>query len=72
MSYWSHNPELYDELIVKEAKKKCIIEEYDDREDGDIIAELMKTDHYIPLARSAEAEYWGNKIDEFANRREDR
>jgi hypothetical protein len=72
MSYWAHNPELYDEIIVKEAKARGIVEEDDDRFDGDIVAELMKTDHYIPLAQSAEAEYWGSKIDELANRREDR
>ena len=64
MSYWSHNPELYDEIIITEARARGIIKEDDDREDYEIIKELFKRSDFSQIASVAEGDYWGSKIDE--------
>lgn len=72
MSYWSENPELYDEIIVDEAIRKGIVreEEREEKTDGEIIQELLQRDSFTKIAIDAEAGYWGNRIDDAMMRRE--
>ncbi len=72
MSYWSHNPELYDEIIVKEAKARGIIDEDDEQFNYDIVKKLEQRDDFSKICLSAERDYWGGKIDEVMMRKGDK
>ncbi len=72
MSYWSHNPELYDEIIVNEAIKKGAIKEEarEEKSDGELVQELLQLSSFTKIAFDAEANYWGSLIDDAMMRRE--
>lgn len=60
MSYWSHNPELYDEIITK-----ALPVEWRKRVESDEIGlDEVPGDIFYEAATEGEADYWGSKIDE--------
>ena len=70
MSYWSHNSELYNEIIFKEMVARRLANEDDDPEI--VVPEFMKKPDSWKLASNAEANYWGNKVDEVHEREKNR
>lgn len=64
MSYWSHNPELYDEIIYNQ----MVVEGFATGEEEDIGEAVRIFMASCPvayqLALRAEQEYWATKIDE--------
>jgi len=68
MSYWSHNPELYTEIIFKEmVHKGLVLEDCEDIEE--VVREHLKTKDGYKTALDAEADYWGGMIDDAKERR---
>lgn len=67
MSYWSHNPELLDEITINflpnEYREKVENGEMDLRDVPEKIRDKAMLD--------GEADYWGSKIDEAVMRHED-
>ncbi len=67
MSYWSNNPELYDQIIVDEAIARGIVSEElrEEKTDGDIVYDiLIKREDFSEIALAAEGDYWGGRIDD--------
>lgn len=69
MSYWSHHPELYDQIIFDRMVEKGLAKEDDDPFEA--VQEYMKKPDSWRLATDAEADYWADRADE-AKAREDR
>jgi len=66
MSYWSHNPELYDEITTN-----ALPEEWKDRvESGKIELEDVPENIRYEAAIEGERDYWGSRVDEAMMRRE--
>ncbi len=63
MSYWSHNPELYDEIIFKEMVRHGLASEDDEQPIDDIVAEFLKLPDSWKLAMEAERNYWSDQAD---------
>jgi len=63
MSYWSHNPELYTEIIFKEMVRRGLASE-EDFENADEIVNtfLLKKDSW-KLAVDAESSYFAGLMD---------
>jgi len=63
MSYWSHNPELYTEIIFNEMVRRGLASK-EDFENADEIVNtfLLKKDSW-KLAVDAESCYWADRID---------
>ena len=75
MSYWSDNPELWEEILKKEFLRR--IEKALGREPVDAIVEIVYeqdnfylwleqmfgTEYALKIATEAEADYWGGYID---------
>ncbi len=70
MSYWSENPELYDEIIINEARNKGLLtkEDFEEASSRDIIEKLAKRPDFYKIAIAAEREFWGSKIDNIMNK----
>lgn len=80
MSYWSHNPELYDEIITEAVLNwidegrlpgisKESIEEFDYSGDLlDFIEKQFGTAVMLQVVHDAESGYWSGKIDEATDR----
>ena len=67
MSYWSHNPELYDEIITNalpEPWQTQVIE-------GEIELTDVPDDVFLKAEVNGTADYWGSKIDEAMMQHED-
>jgi hypothetical protein len=78
MSYWSHNPELYDEIIMRElrwradnAPGECVIcfdwliaEETSLEVNADWIEKKFGVDFFMSLTGPAEADHWGGLADD--------
>ena len=60
MSYWSHNPELYDEIITKALPNKWrkLVES------DEISLSEVPEDIFFKASEEGEADYWGSKADE--------
>ena len=71
MSFWANNPELYDEIIVNEAKRRGIVAEDDEGLDYEIMVQLAKRNDFYEVAEAAEADFWASKIDRAMMRKED-
>ena len=67
MSYWSHNPELYDEITIKALPEKW----RDLVESGEIELEEVPEDVRYKATIEGEGDYWGSKIDEAMMRRKE-
>lgn len=63
MSYWSHNPELYDEIIYKKLVADGLVSEEDDRPVYEIVQEFMDKPDSWRLAVEAERDYWADQAD---------
>ena len=61
MSYWSHHPELYDQIIFDEMVDKGLADEDDDPYEA--VQEFMKKPDSWKLAVEAERDYWGGVVD---------
>lgn len=84
MSYWSDNPELWEEILKKEFLRD--LEEENGHPVSDEIAEFIYeqddfylwleqicgTDYALKVAAEAEADYWGGYIDYIHDSMEDR
>ena len=70
MSYWSHNPELYDEIIYNRLVEEGLVEEDDEREIFEIVHEFMQRPDSWKLAVEAERDYWADIADATDTRRE--
>jgi hypothetical protein len=71
MSYWSHNPELYDEIIFKQMVAEGLANE--DCEDFGEVVRIFIRDNpksWETICR-AEQNYWGSKIDEVMTRKKE-
>lgn len=68
MSYWSDNPELYDEIIFDRMVEDGLVSPDDDRPTYEIVNNFMKKPDSWKLASDAEADYWADKVDEAMNR----
>lgn len=68
MSYWSDNPELYDEIIFREMVAKGLAQEDDDP--AEAVNEFMKKPDSWKLASDAEQEYWADRADAAEHRRD--
>jgi len=65
MSYWSHNPELYDEIITK-----ALPEEWREKvENGEIELTDVPKDIFYRAAVEGEREYWAGLADDAKMRR---
>ena len=64
MSYWSHNPELLDEITIA-----ALPEPWKQRvEDGEIELGDVPEKIYDKAMMDGEADYWGTRIDEAVDR----
>lgn len=68
MSYWSHHPEKYDEIIFEEmvAQGKASWENTEDISEA--VSEFMKRPDSWKLASDAEGNYWADQIDHAMSR----
>ncbi len=66
MSYWSHNPKLYDEIIFKRMVTEGVAKEEDleEKEIWMIVDEYLANHKSFELAMRAESKHWGDRIDE--------
>jgi len=65
MSYWSHNPELYDEIITK-----ALSEEWREKvESGEVELTDVPEDIFYRAAVEGEREYWAELADDAKMRR---
>ena len=62
MSYWSNNPELYDEIVFRQMVAESLANEDDDP--GDTVSKFVKDPRFSAVAQRAEQDYWGSRIDE--------
>jgi len=63
MSYWSHNPELFTEIIFNQMVREGLAKE-DEEDIEEVVSKFLdKADSYKLVTR-AEQDYWGSKIDE--------
>lgn len=68
MSFWSHNVELYDEVITN-----ALPDEWKDRvESGEIELSDVPEDVVYKAAVSGEEDYWGTRIDEAVMKKKER
>ena len=72
MSYWSHNPELYDEIIFKRMVSEGLASEDDDRPIYEIVGEFVKKPDSYKLIVEAERDYWSDMTDAADHHRESR
>jgi len=68
MSYWSHNPELYDEIIFKRMVIEGLANEDDDPHEA--VQKLMDMPDGWKTAIEAERDYWSDMADAADYRRE--
>jgi len=61
MSYWSYNPELYDEIIFKEMVARGLCNEEDDIQE--VIDNFKDDPRFTEIAIQAERNYWADKMD---------
>jgi len=61
MSYWSHNPELYTEIIFREMIRRGLCNELDDPEEA--VGNFKDDPNFYKIAIEAEREYWADIID---------
>jgi len=64
MSYWSHHPELYDEIIFNRMIQEGLASKDDDRPIYEIVGEFMKRPDSYKLAVEAERDYWSDRTAE--------
>jgi len=67
MSYWSHNPELLDEIttnFLPEPWKTKVLE-------GEILCSDIPNEILLPVVTKAVEDYWGSMIDEATMRKKE-
>jgi len=69
MSYWSHNPERYDQIIFDEMVRQGKATE--DEDACEAVAEFIKQPDAHKLIAEAEADYWAGRIDAAMAHKED-
>ena len=69
MSFWSNNPELYDEIIFRQMVAEGLADEEDDP--FETVHQFTKSPQFSAVAQRAEQEYWGSRIDEAMVRRKE-
>lgn len=62
MSYWSHHPEKYEEIIVREMIRRGLATE--DEEPEVVMKRFEESPNMLDIDYNATADYWGDKIDE--------
>jgi len=71
MSFWSNNPELYDEIIYKQMFAEGLVTvSYDEADPEDAyqaVVKLMLTKDGWKVAVRAEKEFWASKTDDVMN-----
>lgn len=70
MSYWSHNPELYTEIIFKEMIAKGLATEDDYENIDEVVNNFLEKPDSWKLASEAERDYWADRLDEAVARQE--
>lgn len=70
MSYWSHHPELYDEIIFAEMVNQGLATGEEDV--YETVAEFVKQPDSYKLIIEAERNYWSGRVDQAMAQMEDR
>jgi hypothetical protein len=63
MSYWSHYPEQYDQIIHDRLVDEGLASP-DDEDVADVVSEFMKRPDSWKLATEAERDHWADKTNE--------